>query len=98
MIKIKTDDNGCEYLIYNGIVFDDFVLWNEWDGYDDQFGWSQICDNCISTHQIGVVTLPNKKKMDILDDAGSGICGVKGCDNESDNYIDFPHHTESEAA
>ena len=80
MVEIRTKDNGYENLIYNGIVFDDFVV-------GDYGLWSQICDSCISTHQIGVA---------ILDDAGSGICGVKGCGEESDNYIDFPHNTESE--
>jgi hypothetical protein len=81
MIEIVTDKNGCENLIYNGIVFEDFVV-------GDYGLWSQICDSCISEHQIDGA---------FLDDVGSGLCGVKGCDNESDNYIDFPHHTESEA-
>ena len=67
--------------MYNGIVFDDFIV------SDDGGIWSQICDSCISKYWIDVA---------ILDGAGRGICGVKGCDNESDNYIDFPHHTESE--
>ena len=81
MIKIKTDDNGCENLIYNGIVFEDFVV-------GDYGLWSQICDSCMSEHQINGSFLD-----DVVD---YSICGVKGCDNESDNYIDFPHHTESE--
>ena len=84
MIKIKTDDNGCENLIYNGIVFDDFV------GGDDGL-WSQICENCLFSLSDGQI------KAEFVDDCGSGICGVKGCDYESTHYIDFPQIKESEA-
>lgn len=80
MVEIRTKDNGYENLIYNGIVFDDFA-----DGDDGL--WSQICDSCISEHQIDDA---------LLDDVSSGMCGVKGCGYGSTHYIDFPHHTESE--
>lgn len=68
-----TIDKTSNNLTVNGIVFDDFVNSNE--GV-----WSQICDSCV-------------KKYDLhecqLDQFGSGICGVQGCSNDSDHYIDF---------
>lgn len=53
----------------------------------DDFGdgetmWSQICQGCVDKHNISDT---------FLDDAGQGICGVKGCQNEADYYIDFPN-------
>lgn len=58
------------------VIFDDVTLKsNEGDNH-----WSQICKTCVEKHNI-----PEEK----LDDVGSGICGVEGCSNESDHYIDF---------
>lgn len=42
--------------------------------------WSQICRQCVKE-----LSIPDS----MLDNAGSGICGVKGCSSESDYYIDF---------
>ena len=42
--------------------------------------WSQICESCVQIHGI-------PKRM--LDDSGSGTCGVEGCWNEAGHYIDF---------
>lgn len=58
---------------YQGISFDDVV--------EDEYSlWSQVCPECARKFNF-----PER----MLDDAGSGICGVKGCSNESDYYIDF---------
>lgn len=55
-------------------LFDDITTGDE---YND---WSQICNKC-------------KVKLEIddslLDKNGSGICGVIGCNEESDYYVDF---------
>jgi len=61
-------------LLYKGIVFDDYNI--------DENGniWSQICADCL------------KKFKGIeheVDEFGSGICGVRGCTNDSIHYIDF---------
>lgn len=57
----------------NVIEFDDYTD-------DEDNVWSQICNDC-------------KQQLDFdyakLSDGGSGICGVKGCNNEADYYIDF---------
>ena len=62
--------------IYKEIKFDDYTLKSE----DDLNDWSQICQHCVDKYNI------NKE---VLDDAGSGICGVEGCENEADYYVDF---------
>ena len=67
-------------LLYKGIVFDDYNT--------DENGniWSQICAECAKKFK----GIENE-----LDDFGSGICGVRGCTNGSENsemeirYIDF---------
>lgn len=51
------------------------------DVSDSEYGkWSQICPSCVKKLRI---------KERSLDNAGQGICGVEGCSNESDYYIDF---------
>ena len=57
-----------------GTDFDDYVI----DG--DGHIWSQVCNSCIAIHK-----LPESA----LDDIGEGICGIVGCTNEADKYIDF---------
>lgn len=62
-------------LKYKGIVFDDYTI--------GEYGvWSQVCDECARKHSM---------PRNLLDENGGGICGVKGCWNEADNYIDFPY-------
>lgn len=60
--------------VINKSEFDDITK----DGNGQE--WSQICSKCVTKKGI---------KESTLDDAGSGICGIKGCSNESDYYIDF---------
>jgi len=52
---------------------------------DDNNKWSQICQGCLEKHKF------DEKDADcfISWNEGHGICGVEGCNNESDHYIDF---------
>lgn len=60
---------------FKGIAFDDVV--------EGEYNvWSQVCNACVEKHNI---------PKGLLDDAGQGICGVVGCENEADYYIDFPY-------
>ena len=42
--------------------------------------WSQICSQCASS-----IHLPKSGSV-----GGVCICGVAGCNNEADYYVDFP--------
>lgn len=64
-------------LEYRGVKFDDYTI-NE-----DKTVWSQICNECC------VKESHNIRYVDLDFHSGHGICGVKGCSNESDHYIDF---------
>lgn len=58
------------------VTFDDVVK--------DEYGaWSQVCFSCINKHQFD---------KDVLRDTGSGICGISGCTNESDRYINLDQY------
>jgi hypothetical protein len=41
--------------------------------------WSQICSSCAKKYYSQSLN---------LDESGSGICGVQGCENQADYYID----------
>ncbi len=58
-------------------LFDDIVT-----NIDGQ--WSQICENCRSNFN-----LVDCDDYTIDYHTGHGICGIKGCDNGADHYIDF---------
>lgn len=59
----------------NAVCFDDFVQ-------DKENGdWACMCKDCVNKYKI-----PER----LLDETGQGICGVQGCNNEADYYIDFP--------
>ena len=58
----------------NGINFDD------WTKGDDGI-WSQVCKSCAKTYSIS-------KKL-LSECSGEPICGVEGCNNTADYYIDF---------
>ena len=71
---------------YNGIEFDDVVINpSEYIDSGDRVieVWSQICGGCQDKY--------SDKLVGLLDDHGSGICGIKGCGNDDDSvlYIDF---------
>lgn len=54
--------------------FDDVVR-------DEDGVWSHICDECIE--RLGV------DDELLSDNAGYAICGVIGCENDADHYINF---------
>lgn len=59
------------------IVFDDYVdNTMEYNSY-----WVGMCKHCYNKHKD---ILGNR-----VDDYGSGVCSVKGCENEADYYVDF---------
>jgi len=66
----------AKVLKFKGIVFDDIT-----DQDNGLKMWSQICKCCTEKHNIDTKYLE--------EDAGNGICGVEGCENEADHYIDF---------
>lgn len=84
--EVLNDDNrtGCteSFGKYNfrGIVFDDVCV-NVEDGLHD---WSGLCEECRTKHE-----LVDTEDCGIDYNCGSGVCGVEGCQNESDHYIDF---------
>lgn len=61
-------------MLKNGsVAFDDFTR--------DEYGyWSQICQHCVDKYKIN---------FNLLAEDGHGICGVSGCENQADYYIDF---------
>lgn len=72
-ISVRGDTS---FVLENDVVcFDDFVE-------DKETGqlWSCICESCAKKYRV-----PDN----LLDEAGQGICGVQGCWNEADFYIDF---------
>jgi hypothetical protein len=60
---------------YKSIKFDDVEI-------EGSCSWSQVCCDCVNKHNI------NKSILD--ETASSPICGIVGCENEADYYIDFP--------
>lgn len=75
---LKVDGEIYPNMIIGDVMFDDVV--NEVGG--DESYWSRICESCVSK-------LPTSSWEYSLDDTGQGICGVKGCMNESEYYIDI---------
>lgn len=72
--NLKDKNTNCK--------FDDYVEYSEQEA--EEYGtdaWTQVCDECSKKHNL----------LDSYLDTGSGngICGVVGCQNESDHYYDF---------
>lgn len=65
-------------LKYKGITFDDFT--DDRDDFRVPKYWSQMCEGCYKKYGYKI---PN------CSGDGSGICGVEGCENEADYYVDF---------
>ena len=71
-----------------GTLFDDFTMQNSSDDYDfDCDTWAQVCDKCAKEHRL------QDSYLEL--GAGHGICGVLGCNEQSDHYYDF-NRTEKE--
>ena len=56
--------------------FDDIVT------DEDGEKWSQLCSSCAEQ-------MEKEGTKHFINSMGDGICGVKGCDVESEYYIDF---------
>lgn len=69
---------SSELFVYGGVAFDDTTI------DDDANRWSQMCKKCINNHRKAL------KGAAIGNNDGSGICGVAGCMEESNSYVDFP--------
>ena len=61
---------------HGNLVLDDWVK-NEDPDLNDN--WTQLCPKHAKQVQ----------KIDMLDESGSGTCGVEGCWEESEFYLDF---------
>jgi hypothetical protein len=75
---------GMSSYTYKGITFDDFTSAKD---SSSELPYSQICKKCVSKFA-GISNC-------ISDSPSTSICGVRGCDNESDYYIDFIPTTEA---
>ena len=62
-------------LKHRGITFDDYVVEN--NGV-----WTQICTTCAEKHHIATARLSGGA-------SNESICGVAGCENEANFYLDF---------
>ena len=61
-----------------GLTLDDWSINND---PDLNWGWTQICASCAQK-------LTDTKGL-TPEGEGHGICGVVGCSNDSDHYVDF---------
>jgi hypothetical protein len=66
---------SIEIDVRTNVAFDDSTINDDDPDYDY---WTQVCQDCATAHNIPVV-----------DNSGSGICGVVGCNNEANYYYDF---------
>jgi hypothetical protein len=67
---------GEKMIVLHGVTLDDYEFNSD---RELNYGWTQICEGCRGKFlQHGVAH-----------DEGHGICGVYGCDNVSDHYLDF---------
>lgn len=61
------------------LVFDDYVA--------DEYGeWTQICDNHLARIRDNE---PDDVNKHVRLQEGMGLCGVKGCIDLADHYVDF---------
>lgn len=69
---------------WRDMVFDDFVAHDEQERKEyGTWGWSQVCPKHADM-------IKEARGDNLLDDCGSGICGVEGCNEDGEYYIDFP--------
>ena len=74
---IKEIKEGILSLKESYITFDDFTE-NE-KGLENSH-WTQVCEDCRNKYNF---------PFSDLDDVGYGICGVLGCQNEADFYLEL---------
>ena len=61
---------------YRNILFDGFTV-NNFEDSIEYIAWSGICNQC------------REKYFPIVNDMCGGLCGIYGCDNDADVYIDM---------
>lgn len=66
------------------IIFDDASEYIDDCGEEDiPYYWVGICPSCLAKYR-------NAFDSGWIDEgSASGICSVKGCENEADSYVDF---------
>ena len=62
-------------LCYATTEFDDWV-------HDEGGVWSTICEDCLQKSDFSV-------QYGVKWNEGNGFCGVAGCEEKADHYIDF---------
>lgn len=63
------------------LFFDDYELDDDMDG--EVIAWTEMCPACKRKY-LGIL---GQNRFD--DGSAQGICGVEGCQNEADSYVDF---------
>ena len=63
------------------LVFDDYELDDDIEG--NAIAWTEMCPACKHKY-LGIL---GQNRFD--DGSAQGICGVEGCQNEADSYVDF---------
>lgn len=74
----QLNERMIEKMKFKNVKFDDYC--KEEDS-STGIAWSQICKNCVNKHNINDSCLS--------DIPHESICGVEGCEEEADYYIDF---------
>ena len=70
-------------LIYKNIMFEFFVHIEDDDpGHGCAFNWSRICISCADNAGICLDEYGEN-------DSEGSLCGVQGCENEADYYLNF---------
>jgi len=70
-------------MVFSGYEFDDYTD-------SDDGNYSQVCEKHY--HQL----VQDGHGSIMSECAGTPICGIKGCKNTADFYIDFPSDTATE--
>ena len=65
-----------ETIVVQGVELDDHVINTD---KDCSYGWTQICESCRSKFS----------EYGIAHNESYGVCGVTGCENDSEHYLDF---------
>ena len=69
-------DQRLTMIAVQGVKLDDYEVNTD---RDLSYGWTQICESCRSKFP----------EYGVDHNSGHGICGVFGCENDSNHYLDF---------
>ena len=68
---------------FPGMYFDDLVV-------DDYYNtWTQVCELCKKELDLYNINKGSKYYYVTRYGEGKGFCGVEGCNNNAEHYIDF---------